>query len=134
MNHHTAPDFIVVDDDIISNIICRKIIQNILPTSHVQSFTEPEEGITYLETVYGQPNVSDAILLLDINMPGMSGWEFLDSYEQFEHSIKKHLKIYIISSSINPLDRLRAGSNRNIIGYIKKPLTTEMVEGILVKL
>lgn len=66
-----------------------------------------------------------------INMPTMSGWEFLDKFESLDKKIKNQFRIYIMSSSIDPSDRQKAGKNKNVEDYIEKPLSEEIVISIL---
>jgi CheY-like chemotaxis protein len=72
-------------------------------------------------------NESTSIILLDLNMPIMSGWEFLERFEELDEIIKKQVKIYILSSSVDPRDKERAGKNKDVEDYIVKPLTKEIV-------
>jgi signal transduction histidine kinase len=135
MDLSNRPDFIIIDDDEVNNLICRKIIQVMYPDSAISTFTDPEEGLAYLQSTYSRENIpSNTILFLDINMPRLSGWEFLESYEQLDPAIKDHLKIYMLSSSVNPLDKVRAGNNRHVWEYIQKPLTSKIVEETVTKI
>jgi CheY-like chemotaxis protein len=124
-------DFIVVDDDVINNMICSKIIRHVLTGANVLTFTEPEAALTYIQSKYANENAAMVILLLDINMPSMDGWEFLDAFQQFEQGIKSHFKIYMLSSSVDLRDRERAISNENVTSYLEKPFTIENLRAIM---
>jgi len=123
----TAPHFLIVDDDPINNIICKTIIKTALPEATINDFTDPEKGLSFIETEYLKPEAPETILLLDINMPAISGWQFLDYYRFFKPTIKNHINIYINSSSVDPLDKVKAQEDENVMGYIVKPLTKEMI-------
>jgi len=117
------PDFIVFDDDLINNLICEKMILMTIPGSTVKTFTEPEKGLDYLLENYAVPNDKDAVLLLDINMPVLNGWDVLDRFNEFPAIVKGHIKIFMLSSSVDPLDTEKAGANPYVSGYIMKSLS-----------
>jgi two-component SAPR family response regulator len=120
--------FIVVDDDYINNIYCRIIIEMAFPEADIQTYTDPETALVYIQSAYNNSKAFDTILFLDINMPALTGWEFLEAYEQFDLTVKNKLNIYMLSSSIDPHDKERANANKNVLDYIEKPLTREQVE------
>jgi len=64
-------------------------------------------------------------------MPIWSGWDFLDNFEKLDDKIKKQIRIYMLSSSVDPGDEQRAGKNKNVADYIEKPLTQEIIHSIL---
>ncbi len=125
------PDFIVIDDDKINNILCRKIIHSVTPEIDIQTFFDPNAGLRYIKSAYGSREVNDVILLLDINMPTLLGWDVLDEFKTFSEVIKNHFKIFMLSSSVDPRDKQRADSSPFVSGYIEKPLTNLMVKTIL---
>jgi hypothetical protein len=65
------------------------------------------------------------IVFLDINMPTMSGWEFLLKFEKYNETIKNQFDIFMFSSSINPADINRAKQDPMVIDFIEKPLEIE---------
>ncbi len=121
-------NFIVIDDDPVNNRICKIIIERIHPDKAIMSFTEPEEGLTYIANVFSAEPTGKAILLLDINMPVLSGWDVLDRFEQFKEELQDKITVYILSSSVDAFDKKRAEGNRFVAGYIEKPLTIERVK------
>jgi CheY-like chemotaxis protein len=126
-------NFILVDDDYVSNLIGKKIITKVFPHADVQTFLEPAEALIYIQSAYSGGEANDAILLLDINMPVLSGWDFLDAFEKFDNRIKERVKIYMLSSSVAPHDKDRAAANKNVSGYLEKPLSKEVILAILQK-
>ena len=116
-------DFIVIDDDNMNNIICFNIIKQTIKGAVVNTFTEPEKGLEYILSGYSDENSSDAVLFLDINMPSLSGWEVLDKFKDFPESIKKRIKIHMLSSSVNPLDKRKAQDNPYVSSYVEKSLS-----------
>jgi two-component SAPR family response regulator len=124
-------NFIVVDDDSVNNLICRKVIKNVFPEAVVLTFTNPETALTYIKSIYFDSCGKATILLLDINMPILSGWDFLEEFEGFDANIKEQLKIYMLSSSTDQLDKDLANENKNVCGYIEKPLDKDIIAKIL---
>lgn len=104
------------------------ILQKALPNVDIIDFTSPEEGLSFIETA---PTPSQPqYILLDINMPTMTGWEFLDEYEQLPAQLKQNYKVYILSSSIDERDMERARNNSNVQGYIVKPLKFAIIDDL----
>ncbi|CAN5646885.1 hypothetical protein BH10BAC5_BH10BAC5_22820 [soil metagenome] len=65
------------------------------------------------------------VLFLDINMPSMTGWEFLEEFRKFSKTVHKQFTIYMLSSSVDSSDKEKASSNIFVSGYISKPLRQE---------
>ena len=120
--------FIVIDDDALNNKICRACIEKLYKDAPVATFTDPKLGFEHLEVEYSSNSHEDtAILFLDINMPVMNGWEFLELFEKLEEKIKNRIKIYILSSSVDKRDMEKAQANKNVVYYLIKPLTKETI-------
>jgi CheY-like chemotaxis protein len=125
-------DFIIIDDDSINNKLCRKIIEKTYPESTIMDFTDPQEGFDHIVSKYSKKGTElKAILLLDISMPVMNAWEFLELFEKLDEDIKTRIKIHILSSSVNKEDMARAQSNKNVEYYLIKPLTKESIRLIV---
>jgi CheY-like chemotaxis protein len=121
--------YIIVDDDPFNNIICRMIIRRTLGEVDTETFTIPEEGLAFIKQKYTTCS-SHTILFLDINMPSLTGWQFLERYEKFSDKVKMQINVYLHSSSVNPHDRDKAKANKNVIGFILKPLSSEAILSI----
>jgi CheY-like chemotaxis protein len=119
--------FILVDDDPINNMLCSSIIEHILPGAEINKFTEPTKGFDFIKTNFATIPVKRSVLYLDINMPGMNGWEFMEAFDKLDENIKEKVDVYILSSSIDPRDIAKADSNPNIVGYFTKPLRKESI-------
>jgi|GEM_PF-114015 len=121
--------FIVIDDDAINNKICRTVIEKIYVDAEVQTFTDPILGFEYIVAEYSKSeNTNNAILFLDINMPVMDAWEFLNLFDRLEDNVRNKITIFMLSSSVNKSDMERAMSNRNVSYYLIKPLTKESIK------
>ena len=120
--------FIVIDDDEFNNKICTVTLEKIDKEANINTFLSPVEGFAHIVTEYSKTdNNENAVLFLDINMPVMNGWEFLDRFDELDTSIKNRLKIYILSSSVDKRDIEKAKANKNVVHYLIKPLTKETI-------
>lgn len=115
--------FIVIDDDLINNMLCRHIITKVFHDVDIETFNNPEKGLEYISRKYADSQIEIlTVLFLDINMPVWSGWDFLDHFEKLEEKIKKQIRIFMLSSSIDATDSDRARRNKNVVDYFEKPL------------
>jgi CheY-like chemotaxis protein len=121
--------FIIVDDDTVNNTITRMMIKKILGDVETTIFTAPEQGLAFIQSEYSKI-VKPTILLLDINMPTMTGWEFVEQFEKFSEVAKKQIAIYILSSSIDQRDKDQAEANHYVKGFMSKPLTREVINSV----
>ncbi len=123
-----AKRFILVDDDPLTNLLTKKIIERNLGEVEVKDFDAPELALEYIVTEFEHKKFADkTILFLDINMPTLTGWEFLEKYETFSTPIKNQFNIYILSSSIDPMDIERAKLNPLVIDFIEKPIKIDFL-------
>jgi len=123
---HTFYSIILVDDDPINNLINKRLITKLDISDKVEEYLDAEKAIERLTNL----KIKDKVLiLLDINMPVMNGWDFLNSYsEKFNN---RNDKIVMLSSSIEAQDRQRAFSFDVVDGFLEKPLTPEKMKSIL---
>lgn len=115
----------MIDDDVFQNMVNSKIIQNVNSSIEVKEYTDAKVA---LDAIVNRECTPDFILL-DMNMPELDGWAFLDELEKNHLDIQTH----ILTSSINPSDFVRAKSYRNVKGFLSKPLRPELVDAVLSK-
>jgi CheY-like chemotaxis protein len=112
----------LVDDDPIQNMLTSRLIEQADTEVKFMIFHNGEEVIQALNK-----KIRPDIILLDINMPIMDGWEFLEAYKGF----KNKAKVYMLTSSSNPEDRKRAEDFDCITGYYTKPIDGQTIQQIL---
>ena len=112
----------LVDDDPINNLINRRLLGKVDITQNIVEFLEGEKALDKLNDI--DPNQS-TLIFLDINMPVLNGWEFLDKYQE-RHSDRSD-KIVILSSSIDYQDRFKAQGYQLVSGFLEKPLTLDKI-------
>lgn len=130
MNTQNTPRFIIIDDDPINNLICRKNIHIAFPEAEIQTFTNPQAGFDHISSEYDPAKAAKTILLLDINMPVLSGWDVLNMLTDLSGNLLEHLQIYMLSSSIATQDKQRADDCHIVEGFLSKPLTRQELEKI----
>jgi CheY-like chemotaxis protein len=113
----------VIDDDFIYQTIIHKLIQKSGVFSAHSSFMNGKEAINTLKNTLGENDFLPDIILLDINMPVMDGWEFMEEIKMIKSKISKKIIIYIVSSSIALEDKNKSKTFPDIFGYIPKPIS-----------
>lgn len=111
----------LVDDVDISNFIMKKLISNATPHNKVYDFIHPEKALESLQEI--EPDV----IFLDLNMPVIDGWQFLDAMQ--EKGLKN--KVFILTSSTSDFDKQRSLGYTNVIDFLIKPLTPNAISGII---
>jgi CheY-like chemotaxis protein len=117
---------VLIDDDPINNLINKRLIKKLTLSSNIKEFLEAEEALKYLQSL---PPLKQVLILVDINMPVMNGWDFLKEYAHFECSRRD--TIIMLSSSIDFQDRQKTKDFPYVDGFIEKPLTFEKLKNIL---
>lgn len=118
---------LLVDDDHEDSYFHKLVIDEMDITNSVQV---AENGIEALEFLKNNPVVPE-LIFLDINMPKMNGWEFLEQYKHLDKSRKARITIVMLTTSVNPDDLKKAREMEDVTGYKTKPLSVEMLNEIL---
>lgn len=122
--------YFLIDDDKTNNLICEFVIRKYDKKAQIKIFTKPDEAITAIKKVIIDNEENQPIVVfLDVNMPTMTGWDFLESLADFKGNIEDHFSIYILSSSIETFER-EADLFPMISGFLSKPLQVSSLEEI----
>jgi CheY-like chemotaxis protein len=121
----------VIDDDDIYVYAIRRTIYSTQYVNKIVSFPDGQEALDFFIQNLQAPEKLPDIVFLDINMPIVDGWQFLEEYRSFKEKIEKDIKIYITSSSKNPDDLIQAKNISEVSDYIVKPLTFEKFEELM---
>lgn len=111
----------VVDDASIDRFLVERIVKKTSFAEEVLSF---ESGKDALEQLH-QNQQAPQVIFLDINMPGMNGFEFLAEFEKFPDNFKQDCSVVMLTSSLHPDDKLKAAHNPRIKCFLNKPLKPE---------
>ena len=124
-----------VDDDPITLMLCKKVVERVEFAKEIITAKNGEEAIQYFDNLFEERKVNDSIVypelvLLDLNMPVMDGWEFLESYMRKKYdSVFVSTRFIVLSSSIDPYD-INRSKTYPVIGFLSKPITKEMLENL----
>lgn len=118
----------IIDDEEIIQFIIKTVIRNLNSEISISSYKNGEEALEALKHL-ADKDLPD-VILLDINMPVMGGWQFLDEFVKLKPNLSKRVAIYILSSSTAPGDKIRAKVYKDIIGYINKPIEADTLKKI----
>ena len=116
---------LLIDDDEATNFIHRTYLRKFDPNTLTIAKESGQEALDYLSTITSEDKPQ--IIFLDINMPGMNGWEFLESYVKLPEPSIKGIKVYVLSTSLNPKDKFQAEDHPFVQGFIPKPLTVDII-------
>jgi CheY-like chemotaxis protein len=123
-NYH----ILLIDDDRAFNFLNEKIIEFEKFATKISSYVDAREALEELKSLQetNPPGVPDFIFL-DINMPDMDGWEFMDQFKLLSDEVKAKCKVFILTSSLNPIDIQKSKTYTEVRGFASKPLTTEIL-------
>jgi len=119
---------LIIDDSVFDRLIATEVIKHSTLSADVVALESAEEGLDYLSGKSNLDSEMPDIILLDIKMPKVDGFEFLIRYEKLIPSLTRVPKIYMLSSSIDPDDINKALKSKHIEDFIEKPLTREKLE------
>lgn len=123
---------ILVDDDEAMNFLNTLIIESVELDLQIKSVGHPKEALDFLyEQCDSQKHDFYAVMLLDINMPLISGWELLDKIDHLPCQITERLKVCVLSASENPADKEKAEAHPSVYGFLSKPLNGPKLEKFL---
>jgi two-component system, chemotaxis family, chemotaxis protein CheY len=125
MMNSKTPIVALVDDDKIFQLTASKTIRALNLSEEILQFENGEDALKYLVENAARPEVLPDYIFLDINMPFVDGWMFLQDYAGLKQSLLKEISIFMVSSSIDPRDIHRARSIPDVTEYVVKPLSRE---------
>lgn len=122
-------DVIIVDDDAVVLFLHKILVRKCGYPIAVRDFQQPEEALQHIASRTGNNKL---LILLDINMPGLSGWEFLEVLRKM--CPREKPQVAMVTSSINTADKKRALDFPEVVAFLEKPLTTEACRELLMDL
>jgi CheY-like chemotaxis protein len=125
-----------VDDDPITIMLFKKVVHKAFFAKEIINATNGQEAIDLVNTINSSSNLEKKpqLIFLDLNMPVMGGWEFLDLFNTSNYFNLNNTKIIILTSTIDPDDIKKSKSYPNVIEFLSKPITVEMLAYLNTKL
>ena len=124
-----------VDDDPITLMLCKKVITKANFSNTIITAKNGEEALQYFNSIINkEDNKIPNLIFLDLNMPVMDGWEFLDLFSTNKYSEVNSTKIVVLSSTIDPEDLQKSKKYPMVIDFLSKPITTNMLNYLEAKI
>lgn len=117
----------IIDDDPIHQRIAQIMITKHAIFDDLASYTEADKALIFLKENVDNDSILPDTIMLDLNMPVMDGWDFLEVFETLQQQVKKPVKVYIVTSSVDEKDILRSETFCCVKGFISKPLSPDII-------
>ena len=122
-----------IDDDPITLMLCKMVIKKASFSNEIATSKNGEEALQYFDTLKQIDSNNEfkkqpQLIFLDLNMPVMGGWEFLDSFSTSDYADYNKTKVIILSSTIDPEDLEKSKKYPMVIDFLSKPISKEMLE------
>ncbi len=121
----------LVDDDEIFQYMAERLFRSTNLIDDFNIFSNGEETINFLKGIQNEPDEWPGIILLDLSMPILDGWGFLEEYRKLFPEMSNNVTLYVVTSSIDPSDYEKARQANEVADFIIKPMTSKKLEYLL---
>jgi len=128
---------LIIDDDPFALAMTKKTISDRIPTKQIRIFSSPKFALHYLQAEnheHGKKTDRRGIIITDLEMPDMDGFEFLDEFNQLQKTIMEKYTIFVLSSTIEKFEIQRLYEKPSFEGFIPKPLTVGKLDHLLMQI
>lgn len=122
---------LLVDDDETTNYLNKRLLNNLAIAERIEVATNGEEALKFLQTNHAAGNPNPELILLDIKMPVMDGFEFLEEYDQLPSELKNCVLVMMLTSSASFYDLERLKQYNTVQRHISKPLQESHIQEIM---
>lgn len=123
-----------IDDDSITLMLFKKVINKALFSKEIITAQNGEEALEFFKSIKNTTTKQPQLIFLDLNMPVMGGWEFLDHFNKPEYLNFNNIKVVVLSSTIDPEDVKKSKTYPIVIDFLPKPITTSMLDYLKTKI
>jgi CheY-like chemotaxis protein len=123
-----------IDDDPITLMLFKKVINKALFSKEIITAQNGEEALEFFKSIKNTTTEQPQLIFLDLNMPVMGGWEFLDYFNKPEYINFNNIKVVVLSSTIDPEDVKKSKTYPIVIDFLPKPITTSMLDYLKTKI
>ena len=116
------PLFLLIEDNLIDQIVTQQLLKKVFHVEQIIIANNGQEGIEWLNTY---KNNQQVIILLDIQMPVMNGYEFLEEFDKLSEETKKEVQIYVLSSTLDAAEIAYIKENQYVIDLFSKPFPVD---------
>jgi CheY-like chemotaxis protein len=122
-----------IDDDPITIMLCKMVISKVSFSKEIATAKNGEEALFYFDDLK-KNNIDKGsekcpqLIFLDLNMPVMGGWEFLESFTTSDYADYNDIKIIILSSTVDPEDLKKSKKYPTVLDFLSKPISKDMLE------
>jgi len=129
MSASATIQYLIIDDNEIDQLVTGKLLQTKLGATRILTFNNGKEGLDWME----QNSSTDLaiILFLDIKMPVMNGFEFMEKFNTLNENIKRRTRIFMLSSTLNPEEIERAIRYEHVDTILEKPLSIDQLSNLM---
>jgi len=134
---HRNLEALIIDDDPCCLAMTKRTVSDRIPTKQIRIFSCPKFALQYLQTenaVQGKKAGRRGIILTDLEMPDMDGFEFLDEFNQLQRAIREKYVIFVLSSTNESFKIQRLYEKLSFEGFIPKPLTVGKLDHLLTQI
>lgn len=121
---------LLIDDSYIDNLISRKILQSSKYAENIVVKDSSQKAVEFIKDSFAAKENIPEVIFLDLRMPDMSGFEFLKALDEIPEINPDAIKIYVLSSSLDPKDFQKIKENKLVSKFIGKPLTKQILAEI----
>ncbi|KAB1066893.1 response regulator [Tamlana haliotis] len=122
---------LLIDDDKFTSFYNEKIVKKHNKFGEIISVNSGKAALDYLNEALAGEALKPDVIFLDINMPAMNGWEFIEAYRELDTAFTNDIKIIMLTTSSNPRDKQRSQTLNEITNYINKPLSLSILDNII---
>ncbi|PZR37511.1 MAG: response regulator [Azospira oryzae] len=128
MNSPADTQYLIIDDNEIDQLVTGKLLRTKLGATRIQVFNNGKEGLDWMMG-NADPNLA-IVVFLDIKMPMMNGFEFMDRFKKLSENIKSRSRIFMLSSTLDPEEIERAIRYEHVDTILEKPLSIDQLSNL----